>query len=124
MKRFYDAKRQADPDYKPGDKVYLSGANLVTHCPMKKFEARHYGPFMAVCKVGAISYELKLPDSWKVHPVFNTIFLRPWVPPVAAHQHHDDPPPPDIVDGVDLYKITEVLKTHLNKRWKHLQYLI
>jgi hypothetical protein len=38
MKRFYDAKRQADPDYKPGDKVYLSGVNLVTHRPTKKFE--------------------------------------------------------------------------------------
>jgi hypothetical protein len=86
MKRFYDAKRQADPDYKPSDKVYLSEANLVTHRPMKKLEARCYGPFTVVRKVGAISYELKLPDSWKVHLVFNTVFLRPWVPPVVAHQ--------------------------------------
>jgi hypothetical protein len=102
MKRFYDAKRQADPNYKPSDKVYLSGANLVTHRPTKKFEAQCYGPFTVVHKVGAISYELKLPDSWKVHLVFNTVFLHPWVLPVAAHQHHDDPPPPDVVDGVDL----------------------
>jgi hypothetical protein len=124
MKRFYDAKRQADPDYKPGDKVYLPGANLVTHRPTKGFEARCYGPFTVVCKVGAISYELQLPDSWKVHLVFNTIFLRPWLPPVAAHQHHDDPPLPDVVDGVDLYEIAEVLKICLNKKRKHLQYPI
>jgi hypothetical protein len=61
MKRFYDTKQQADPDYKPGDKVNLSGANLVTHRLTKKFKAQCYGPFMVVCKVGAISYELKLP---------------------------------------------------------------
>jgi hypothetical protein len=77
MKRFYKAKRQADPDYKPGDKVYLSGANLVTHHPTKKFEDQHYGPFTVVCKVEAISYKLKLPNSWKVHPVFNTVSLCP-----------------------------------------------
>jgi hypothetical protein len=124
MKRFYDAKRQADPDYKPGDKVYLSRVNLVTHRPTKKFEARRYGPFTVVRKVGAISYELKLPDSWKVHPVFNTVFLRPWVPPVAAHQHHNDPPPLDVVEGVDLYEIAEVLKIRFNKKCKRLQHLI
>jgi hypothetical protein len=99
MKRFYDAKQQADPDYKPGNKVYLSGGNPVTHCPTKKFEDWHYGPFTVVWKVGAISYELKLPKSWKVHPVFNTVFLHPWLPPVTEHQHHDEPPPPDVVDG-------------------------
>jgi hypothetical protein len=104
--------------------VYRSGANLVTHRPTKKFEAQCYGPFTVVRKVGAISYELKLPDSWRVHPVFNTVFLRPWVPPVAAHQHHDDPPPPDVVDGVNLYEIAEVLKIRLNKKRKRLQYLI
>jgi hypothetical protein len=121
MKRFYDAKWQADPDYKPGDKVYQSRAHLVTHHLMKKFEAWRYGPFTVVRKVGAISYRLKLPNSWKVHLVFNTVFLHPWGPPVAAHQHHDNPPP-DVVDGVDLYKIAEVLKISLNKWQKHLQY--
>jgi hypothetical protein len=60
---------------------------------MKKFEDWHYGPFTVVRKVEVISYELKLPTPWKVHPIFNTIFLRPWVPPVTEHQHHDEPLP-------------------------------
>jgi hypothetical protein len=94
MKRFYDAKRQEDPDYQPGDKVYVSGKNFMTHQPTKKFEDRRYGPFTVARKVDAISYELKLPDSWRVHPVFNTIFLRPWVPPVAEHQQVAPPLPP------------------------------
>jgi hypothetical protein len=51
MKRFYNAKQQADPDYKPSNKVYLSGANLVTHCPMKKFEAQCYGPSQLSAKL-------------------------------------------------------------------------
>jgi hypothetical protein len=96
--------------------------NLVTHHPTKKFEDQRYGPFTIVRKVGAISYKLKLPESWKVHLVFNTVFLCPQVPPVVEHQHQDNPP--DMVDRVDLYKITGVLKIQLNKRWKHLKYLI
>jgi hypothetical protein len=116
MKRFYDAHRQDDPDYKPGDKVYLSGKNLVTHRPSIKFEDRRYGPFTVVWKVGAISYELKLPDSWKVHPVFNTVFLRPWVPPVTDHQMTPPPPPPDIVDGMNTYEVGEILKIQRTRK--------
>jgi hypothetical protein len=104
MKRFYDTKQQADPDYKPGDKIYLSRANPLTHSLMKKLEDWCYGPFTVARKVGAILYELKLPESWQVHMVSNSIFPHPWVPPVAEHQHHD------------LYEITEVLKIWLNKQ--------
>jgi hypothetical protein len=85
MKRFYNAKRQTDPNYNPGDKVYLSGTNLVTHRPTKNFEDWCYGPFTVVQKLGAISYGLKLPECWKVHLVFNTVFLCPWVAPVVEH---------------------------------------
>jgi hypothetical protein len=96
MKRFYDQKRGEDPGYKPGDKVYLSGKNLTTHRPMEKLDDKRHGPFKVVCKVGSPSYKLKLPDTWKVHPVFNTVFLKLWVPPVAEHQKAVPLPPPDV----------------------------
>jgi hypothetical protein len=125
MKGFYDAKRQADPDYKPGDKVYLSGKNLTTHRPAKKFEDRRYGPFKVKRKVGAISYELELPTSWKVHPVFNTVFLRPWTPPYAQHQHAVTPPPPDVVDGVNVYEVGEILRVkYWGRARKRLRYFV
>jgi hypothetical protein len=108
MKRFYDQKRGEDPGYKPGDEVYLSGKNLTTHRPMKKLDDKRHSPFKVVCKVGSPSYKLKLPNTWKVHPVFNTVFLKLWVPPVAEHQKAVPLPPPDVVDGVDLYEVGEV----------------
>jgi hypothetical protein len=116
MKRFYDRKRGEDPGYEPGDEVYLSGKNLTTHRPMKKLDDKRHGPFKVVRKVGSLSYELKLPDTWKVHPVFNTVFLKPWVPPVAEHQKAVPPPPPDVVDGVDLYEVGEVLNIKVHNR--------
>jgi hypothetical protein len=122
MKRFYDRKRGEDPGYKPGDEVYLSGKNLTTHRPMKKLDDKRHGPFKVVRKVGALSYELNLPATWKVHPIFNTVFLKPWIPPVAEHQKAVPPPPPDVVDGVDLYEVGEVL--NIKQRRKDLRYYI
>ena len=122
MKRFYDRKRGEDPGYNPGDEVYLSGKNLVTHRPMKKLDDKRHGPFKVVRKVGALSYELKLPDTWKVHPVFNTVFLRPWKPPVAEHQKTVPPPPPDVRDGVDVYEVGEILR--IKKAKNSLRYYI
>ena len=89
---------------------------------MKELDEKHHGPFKVVRKVGALSYELKLPATWKVHPVFDTVFLRPWVPPVAEHQKTLPPSPPDVVDGVDLYEVREVL--NIKQQRKDLRYYI
>jgi hypothetical protein len=124
MKHFYNRKQGEDPSYEPGDEVYLSGKNLTTHRPMKKLDDKRHGPFKVVRKVGSLSYELKLPDTWKVHPVFNTVFLKPWVPPVAEHQKAVPLPPPDVVDSVDLYKVGEVLniKVHNRSLWYYIRW--
>jgi hypothetical protein len=111
MKHFYDRKRGKDPGYKPGDELYLSGKNLTTHRPVKKLDNKRHGPFKVVRKIGSLSYELKLLDTWKVHPVFNTVFLELWVPPVAEHQKAVPLPPPDVIDGECTTRVYGTIST-------------
>jgi hypothetical protein len=63
MKRFYEKCRGENPGYKPGDNIYLSGKNLMTHQPMKKLDDKHHGPFKVVQKVGTPSYKLRFTPS-------------------------------------------------------------
>ena len=36
------------------------------------------GPFFVTKRVGPVAYELELPQTWKIHPVFHTSLLRPF----------------------------------------------
>jgi hypothetical protein len=78
MARFYDQHRGEAPSYQVGDMVWLEGKDLKTDRPSKKLDDRRYGPFKVTKIVGPNAYQLKLPSSMKVHPVFNTVKLRPY----------------------------------------------
>ena len=70
-------KTQADkhcteaPDYKVGDKVWLSTTNLHLTCASKKLSERWVGPYVITKLIGNNAVELKLPQSMKIHPVMN-----------------------------------------------------
>ena len=36
------------------------------------------GPFFVTKRVGPVAYELELPQTWRLHPVFHTSLLRPF----------------------------------------------
>jgi hypothetical protein len=119
MAKYYDAHRSGAPEFKVGDKVYLDGANIHTTRPAKKLDDRRYGPFEILEKIGERAYKLKLPISWKIHPVFNVVKLRPYHPPQTAVQQQ---PPPTLVEGNSEYTVEAVLDSRM-RRGK-LQYLV
>ena len=45
MKQYYDQNCQAAPEYKVGDKAWLSLQNYSSDCPMKKLDHKWAGPF-------------------------------------------------------------------------------
>ena len=75
--------QQEDPnrrevEYKVGDQVLLSTKHIrFRNCP-QKLQRRFVGPFAIVKKISRAAYELRLPDSWSMHPVFHISLLKPW----------------------------------------------
>ncbi|KAF7329631.1 hypothetical protein MKEN_00226100 [Mycena kentingensis (nom. inval.)] len=72
-----------------------------------------------------MSYEVELPASWEISPVFHTSLLRKWNPPVAEHQKTIPPPPEDVRDGETVYKVEEILAVRRpSKNSKTLRYFV
>jgi hypothetical protein len=63
-------KHRQEPDWKVGDKVWVTTKHWHTDQPSKKLADQMAGPFEVLEQIGH-SYKLRLPDSIKVHPVFH-----------------------------------------------------
>jgi transposase InsO family protein len=126
MKNSYNRNKRTALVYKPGDKVWLDAQNLTTLRPSKKLDEKRFGPFEVLEKVGFSSYHLKLPVSWKVHPVFNEVLLRPHIKPRYPNQNIYNRPPPDVVDEEEEYEVDQILDTRIRKRGRYgvRQYLV
>ena len=60
MKRYYDQNHQAVPEYKVGDRVWLSLQNYLSDCPMKKLDHKWAGPFLITKVVSPAAVKLQL----------------------------------------------------------------
>lgn len=76
MEEFANRKRSYSPNYQVGNKVYLSTKNIKTVRPSKKLDDKAIGPFTIIRRHGVASYELDLPKSMKIHPVFHSSLLK------------------------------------------------
>jgi transposase InsO family protein len=123
MEHFADQNRKPAPAYQPGDKVWLSSKNIRTQRPSKKLDSKNLGPFEIVKKVGATSYELKLPASMRIHPVFHSNLLR-LDPDTPLPGQIVDPPPPVVIDDEEEYEVAKVLDSRRCGRGKKLQYKV
>jgi transposase InsO family protein len=69
-------RRSAGPDLKEGDKVYLWARNIKTKRPSKKLDFLKLGPYKIRSVKGPVNYELELPSSMTIHPVFHISLLE------------------------------------------------
>ena len=75
--------QQEDPhrrlvEFQVGDSVLLSTRHIrFRNCP-HKLQRRFVGPFEIVRKISRAAYELQLPETWSMHPVFHVSLLKPW----------------------------------------------
>jgi hypothetical protein len=117
-----DQHRAPAPDYPIGSTVWLDARNIRTQRPAKKLDSKHLGPFKVVAAIGRRSYQLELPASMRIHPVFHTSLLtRAADNPLLGQRN--PPPPPVIVEreGADTaereWEVEEVVGS-LKKRNK------
>jgi hypothetical protein len=107
---------------KVGDKVWLEGKNLKIPYPSRKFAPKREGPFTIGKVLGPVTYELKLPKQWKIHPVFHASLLTPFTENEFHGPNHLKPPP-DIVAGEEEYEVEAIL-THRRYRSGRTRYLV
>jgi len=94
--------------YKVDDQVWLEGTNLKLPYEMAKLSPKQYGPFRVATKISNTSYQLDLPPTWKIHPVFHATLLTPYKE-TETHGPNFLEPPPDIIEGEPEWEVEKIL---------------
>jgi Chromo (CHRromatin Organisation MOdifier) domain len=102
-------------------KVWLDAHNLKLTTPLKKLSSRRYGPFEVLQKISPVTYQIKLPQTWKIHNIFHMDLLTPYYETQAYGTMHSQPPP-KLIDGKEEYEVEEIID-HRTFRQKK-QYLV
>ncbi|KAL3681508.1 hypothetical protein R1sor_024464 [Riccia sorocarpa] len=124
QKQYADTRRR-HMEFKVGEKVWLSTTNLKL-IGSRKLNPRLIGPFTISRRIGMVAYELELPPTMKVHPVFHVSLLRRFVPrPPELGSTQDVRPPPELIDGVDEFEVERILqKRTRGLRNQRVEYLV
>ena len=89
-------KHRRPVEFEIEDYVWLNRRNIKTARPSDKLNDKNLGPFPIINKRGQ-AYELELPDTMHIHPVFHSWLLRKDERnPLEGQQN--DPPRPIILD--------------------------
>lgn len=126
MARFYNRHRQPVPEIKVGDKVWLDARNLRTERPSKKLDHRRFGPYEVIKKISSHVYQLRLPKTMKIHPVFHVVLLTPYKEDPIVERHPPTPPEPEVVDDVPRWEVDEIIDSRIRRRgrWSKFEYLV
>jgi len=111
--------------YEVDDQVWLEGTNLKMPYETAKLSPKRYEPFRIAARISNMSYQLNLPPTWKIHPVFHATLLTPYKE-TEAHGPNFLEPPPDIIEGEPEWEVEKILaeRRYCNRcqyliRWKN-----
>jgi len=102
--------RSIPEQYSIGDRVWLEGKHLKFPHQNTKLNPKRYGPFKIIKAISSVAYQLQLPPSWRIHPVFHTSLLSPYSE-TPSHGPNFSQPPFDLIDGEAEYKV-ELIRSH------------
>ena len=87
----------------------------------KKMAPKWEGPFEIEEVLGPVTYQLKLPETWKIHKVFHATLLCPYKENEVYGENYPWPLP-DIENGEEVYEVEQILK-HRRREWSY-KYLV
>jgi hypothetical protein len=118
--QYYDAKHKPI-EFMKGDRVWLKSTNIRTERPSKKLDWKKLGPFTVIKRIGMQAYQLELPKSMKIHPVFHVTLLEPYTQSTIPGRMTEPASPVIIEDEVE-YEVEAILDSKVSRR--RLLYLV
>ncbi|KAL0177254.1 hypothetical protein M9458_026148, partial [Cirrhinus mrigala] len=118
--------RRPNPEYTPGQWVWLSTRDLHLRLPSRKLSPRYVGPFKILRQITPVSFHLELPSNYRISPTFHVLLLKPAEGPGETTEEEEgaevQTPPPILVDGEEAYQVRDLLDSR--RRGGVLQYLV
>ena len=90
-----------------GDQVWLEGSHLRLPHQSTKLAPKRYGPFTITKQINPVMYQLTLPATWQIHPMFHASLLSPYTE-TDAHGPNYTRPPPDLIGGEEFYEVEQI----------------
>ncbi|HVX00592.1 MAG TPA: chromo domain-containing protein, partial [Candidatus Babeliaceae bacterium] len=127
----YTNRRRREMNFQEGEKVLLSTTDLTWKGKITpKFSSKFIGPFIIKKVLSPLNYELDLPKTLPIHPVFHVSKLKKFV----GNNNNEftdrvsEPmrPIPEIVEEQEEYEV-EAIRNHRMRKYKgqmHKQYLV
>ena len=103
-KKFANVKRAEGPKVKTDGWVMRNAKNLKFKHGVKKLSPKFVGPFLVLKEINKVVFKLKLPDNWKVHPVFHRSLLCPFIGDVPYNLSHP------LVEPGHKYEVEQILR--------------
>jgi Chromo (CHRromatin Organisation MOdifier) domain len=75
----------------------------------KKIAPKREGPFEIDEVLRPVIYQLKLPESWKIHNVFHATLLRPYIEN-KIYENNYPRPLPELLEGKEVYEVKTILR--------------
>ena len=94
--------------FKKGEKVWLEVQNLKCSITNPKFAPKREGPFTITKVLSPITYQLRIPKTWKIHLVFHATLVLSYCEN-NVYSPNFPAPPPDLIVGEEEYKIDQIL---------------
>jgi len=114
MTHYADFHRGEAPEYKVGNKVWLSTKNFNVDWPSCKLAERQLRPSKIVKIISPNAVKLKLPASFKIHNVINISCICPYCPPAAGQSTIS--PEPIVIEETSEYEVEEIMDSQLKRR--------
>jgi hypothetical protein len=111
-----DKHHKDQPNFKVKDQVWFQWQNIKITQLSKKLDYQKLGLFTIVKQINIVAFQLKLPNSMKIHSMFHVSLLEPYHVTTILGKTHK-PPPPIIINGEQEYEVEEIL----NSRISHFQ---
>ncbi len=94
------------------------------HLPCRKLSPRYVGPFQIIRQITPVSFELNLPNHYRISPTFHVSLLKPADDPGEGSEEplEDVDPLPISREDEEIYQVRELLDSR--HRGRTLQYLV